>query len=127
MTLVLDSGALIALERGNRAMWRRLKAAHLAGDPARSHGGVVGQVWRASGARQALLARALDGMDVRPLDHELGRAAGALLARAKQRDVIDAALVLLAADGDVIVTSDIDDIERLAAASGRELEIVAAS
>ena len=26
MTLVLDSGALIALERNERAMWRRLKA-----------------------------------------------------------------------------------------------------
>jgi hypothetical protein len=44
----------------------------------------------------------------------------------KGRDVIDAALVLLASDGDQIVTSDPDDIERLAAASGRHLEVVRA-
>ena len=45
----------------------------------------------------------------RPLDESLGRAAGALLGATKQSDVIDAALVLLAHDGDRIVTSDPDD------------------
>ena len=39
-----------------------------------THGGVVGQVWRGGGARQALLARALDGIDVRAMDEQLGRA-----------------------------------------------------
>ena len=33
MTVVLDSGALVALERNERAMWIRLKAAQLGGDP----------------------------------------------------------------------------------------------
>jgi hypothetical protein len=124
MSLILDAGAWIALDRNDRAMWRRLKAAQLAGDVPRSHGGVVGQVWRGRGARHALLAQALAGADVRPLDQTLGRAAGELLAATKGRDVIDAALVLLAADGDQIVTSDPDDIGRLAAASGRHLEVV---
>jgi len=77
VSLVLDSGALIALERADRRMWRRLKAATLGGDAILTHGGVVGQVWRGRGARQALLARALAGIDVRPLDDALGRAAGA--------------------------------------------------
>ncbi len=124
MSLVLDSGALIALEKNDRVMWRRLKAALLANSVPVSHGGIVGQAWRGGGARQALLARALDGIDVRPVGEKLGRAAGALLARAGSADVIDAALVLLADDGDDIVTSDPEDIEPLAAHLGRHVELV---
>jgi len=123
MRLVLDSGALIALERRDRAMWRRFKSALLAGSVPVSHGGIVGQVWRGLGPRQALLARALAGVEVRALGDALGRAAGELLARTGGRDVIDAALVLLADDGDQIVTSDASDLEPLAAASGRHVEI----
>ena len=126
MTLVLDAGALIALERNDRAMWRRLKAAHQAGTVPVSHGGVVGQAWRGGGARQTLLAMALDGTDIRPLDERLGRAAGELLGLARRGDVIDAALVLLADDGDEIVTSDPDDLGPLARASGRHVELVRA-
>jgi hypothetical protein len=121
---VLDSGALIALENNDRAMWRRLKAALLAKSVPVSHGGIVGQTWRGGGPRQALLARTLAGIDVRPLDDSLGRAAGTLLARDGGADVIDAALVLLAADGDDIVTSDPKDIEPLAACLGRHVELV---
>jgi hypothetical protein len=126
VTLILDSGALIALERNDRAMWRRLKAAQLAGGVPLSHGGILGQAWRGRGPRQALLARALEGIDVRPLDAPLGRAAGELLARSGSSDVIDAALVLLAADEDHIVTSDPEDIEPLAATLGRDVEIIRA-
>lgn len=124
MSLVLDSGALIALEKSDRVMWRRLKAALLAESVPVSHGGIVGQVWRGGGPRQALLARALEGIDVRPLDDDLGRAAGYLLAQAGSDDVIDAALVLLADDGDDIVTSDPGDIEPLAARLGRHVELL---
>jgi hypothetical protein len=122
--LVLDSGALIALERNDLATWRRLKSALRAGSIPVAHGGVVGQAWRGAGPRHALLSRALAGIEVRPLDEALGRAAGELLARAGGTDVIDAALVLLAEDGDLIVTSDPDDLERLAAAAGRHVELV---
>jgi hypothetical protein len=124
MTIVLDTGALIALERGDRVMWRRLKGSQLAGSVPVSHGGVVGQAWRGTGPRQALLAKALEGIEVRALDESLGRAAGALLARAGSNDVIDAALVLLASDGDDIATSDPDDIEPLAALLGRHVELI---
>ena len=126
MTLVLDSGAFIALERNDRTMWRRVKAAHLAGSVPLSHGGIVGQVWRGLGPRQALLAKALAGTDVRPLDDALGRAAGELLATAGRHDVIAAALVWLAADGDHIITSDLDDLEPLALAAGRHVELIRA-
>jgi hypothetical protein len=126
MTLVLDSGALIALEKNDRAMWRRLKSSLVAGEAPLSHGGIVGQAWRGSGPRQALLAKAIAAIDVRPLDEGLGRAAGELLARAGASDVIDAALVLLAYDGDDIVTSDAEDLEPLAAHLGRHVEILRA-
>ncbi len=126
MRLVLDSGALVALERNDRAMWRRLKAALLADQIPISHGGVVGQVWRGQGPRQALLGKALAGVDVRGLDEELGRAAGSLLANVRMTDVLDAAIVLLAEDGDQIVTSDPNDLEALAAASGRHVELIRA-
>ena len=121
---MLDSGALIALEKNDRALWARLKAALIAKRVPVTHSGIVGQVWRGGGPRQALLASALDGIDVRPLDESLGRAAGSLLARDGGVDVIDAALVLLAHDGDDIVTSDPDDIEPLATRLGRHIEVL---
>lgn len=124
MRRILDAGALIALERNDRAMWQRLKLALRAREAPLSHGGIVGQVWRGRGARQALLARALDVIDIRRIDAVLGRAAGELLARAKQDDVIDAALVLLANDGDQIITSDPDDIAPLARAADLDVELV---
>lgn len=123
MTVVLDAGALIALDRNERAMWVRVKGLEQAGELPVTHGGVVGQVWRA-GSRQARLATALAGTDVRPLDRDLGRAAGELLGRTRSADVIDAALALLAVDGDEIITADRDDFEILTAATGQHVELV---
>lgn len=123
MTLVLDAGALIALDRNERPMWVRLKATLEARELPVTHGGVVGQVWR-GGPVQARLAMALTGIDVRPLNEHLGRAAGELLGTTGASDVVDAALVLLAADGDEIVTLDRDDIETLVAATDRHVELV---
>jgi hypothetical protein len=123
MTLVLDSAAFIALERNERPMWTRLKAAELGGDVPITHAGVVGQVWR-GGPRQARLSQALGGVDVRSLDASLGRAAGELLGVTGLADVIDAAIVLLSSDGDDIVTVDRGDFERLVAALGRHVELI---
>ena len=123
MTVVLDAGALIALDRNERAMWIRLKALQEAGELPVTHGGVVGQVWR-GGPRQARLAAALAGTDVRALDDHLGRAAGELLAKNRTSDVIDGALALVAVDGDEIVTLDRDDFEMLVAATGRHVELI---
>jgi hypothetical protein len=63
-------------------------------------------------------------MDVRPIDEDLGRAAGMLLGTARRSDLIDASVVLIAHDGDEIITSDIEDLKPLAAASGRHVELV---
>jgi hypothetical protein len=51
---------------------------------------------------------------------------GELLARAGTADVIDAALVLLADDGDDIVSSDPENLEPLAALVGRHVELLRA-
>lgn len=123
MTLVLDSGALVALERNERRMWVRLKAAQIDGDLPRTHAGVLGQVWR-GGSPQARLSQALGGIDVLALDEPFGRSAGELLAVAGLADVIDAAVVLLSFDGDEIVTDDRHDLEQLAEASGRHVELI---
>ncbi len=124
MTLILDSGALIALENNDRAMWRRLDL-ELRGDrrPV-THGGVVAQVWRTGTGRQARLARALQAIDVVGLDQGLGKEAGRLLGLSRTSDAIDAAVVVLAAPGDQIVTSDPYDIDRLVFASGLPIDVV---
>ncbi len=124
MSEILDSGALIALESHDRQMWRRLKGALQAADPPRTHGGVVAQVWRGGTGRQARLAAALQAVEIVPLDAELGRRAGVLLARSGLSDAIDAALVALADHGDQVITSDPDDLAILAAASNRRIDVV---
>lgn len=122
MRHVLDAGALIAIERGDRETVGRVLLARRRGVDVVTHGGVVGQVWR-GGARQARLARALRGIDVLPLDDSLGRRAGALLAATGGRDVVDAAVAALAGDGDEIVTSDPDDLLPLVVATGAHVEL----
>jgi hypothetical protein len=125
MSLILDAGGFVALERDDGPMWRRFRAAVDAGDPPVTHGGVVGQVWRGGRGRQARLARALQATVVVPLTGEIGRAAGLLLRNAGASDVIDAAVVLLASEGDTIVTSDVGDIERLIAAADLDIVVLA--
>ena len=126
MTLVLDAGAFVAVERADRQVVALLKAERLAGRAPRTHGGVVAQVWRGGSGRQASLARLLPGVDVVPVDAALGRRAGMLMGRAGTTDVVDACVVLLAGDGDDIITSDSDDLSGLAAAAGVHVELILA-
>lgn len=120
---VFDAGALIALDRNDRAMWARLAIAQQREISILSHGGVVGQVWRRP-PRQPRLALALRGIDVRPLDLELGKRAGVLLAACGAVDVVDAALVALCANEDRVYTSDPKDLDALAAAAGLRIGLV---
>ena len=124
MSLVLDAGALVAVERADRFTMALIKQEFLTGRAPLTHGGVVGQVWRGGSGRQANLARFLPALLVVSLDAALGRRAGVLLGRARMSDVIDAALVVLASDGDSILTSDPDDLEPLAASAGIHVDLV---
>ena len=124
MSLLLDAGALVAVERADRDTIALIKQELLAGRTPLTHGGVVGQVWRGGSGRQAHLARLLPALDIAGLDDTLGRRAGILLGRARMADVIAAALVLLATDGDSLLTSDPDDLASLAASAGLHVDIV---
>jgi hypothetical protein len=124
MTLILDAGALLAVERQDRDLIALVKGELRLGRAPVTHGGVIGQVWR-GGARQARLAAFLHGVHVAPVDDDLGRRSGVLLARARRSDVIDAAVVLLAEDGDSIFTSDPNDLRRLAESAGVHVDLVA--
>jgi predicted nucleic acid-binding protein len=112
--LIFDAGMLIALERGSRQQWARLRAAQREGIVPVIPAPVVTQVWRS--ARQANLGRALDACAVQPVDEDLAREAGELCASAGTSDTVDAIVVASAARrGSVIATSDLVDLARLAA------------
>jgi len=122
--LVLDAGAFVAVERGDRDVVALVKRERLAGRPPVTSGGVVAQVWRGGHGRQVPVARLLAGVDVAPIDDRLGRRAGILLARADHSDALDATVICLAADGDDILTSDPDDLRTLAEAAGIHVELI---
>lgn len=124
MSIVLDAGALVAVERGDRDMIALIKRERQAGRAPLSHGGVIGQVWRGGQGRQTILARLLPGVDVQAIDDSLGRRAGVLLGLAGSSDVIDASVVLLAHDGDDIFTSDPRDLRDLAQTAGTHVELI---
>jgi hypothetical protein len=122
--LVLDAGAFVAVERGDRAMVARPRVAERSGLGLQSNGAVVAQVWSDPSDRQVQLARLLRSVDVKPVDLGLGREAGVLLARAGRGDAVDATVVAIAKAGDRIVTSDPDDISALVGASYRAVLVV---
>lgn len=70
--LVLDVGALIAIERGDRRVLALCKLTNDAGDSVVVPTGVVGQVWR-DGARKAAIARLVGSheSDLKRLDPSL--------------------------------------------------------
>jgi hypothetical protein len=124
-SLILDAGALLAVDRGDRAMIARLQVAQRAGLELRSNAMVVAQVWRDRRGRQVSLARLLRAVDVRAVNPSDGRNAGSLLGDAGTADAIDATVVLLAAPGDRILTSDPRDLALLADAARSQAVIVA--
>ena len=123
--LILDAGALLAVDRDDRAVLARLRAAQQHGLELRSNAMVVAQVWRDRHGRQVNLVRLLQAVDVRAVSQRDGREAGVLQASAGTSDAIDATVVLLASAGDRILTSDPSDITRLSAAAGNRAVIVA--
>jgi hypothetical protein len=120
--LVFDTGGLIALDRGDRAVGAMLAAAVRDGSEAVTSSACVAQAWRAP-ARQARLARALAGFLEWPVDPPRARRCGLLLADTGTADIADAAVALLAKDGDTVLTSDPGDTKRLLEAIGTRARI----
>jgi hypothetical protein len=123
--LLLDAGAFLAVERHDRDVVALIKSELNLNRSPKTHGGIVAQVWRGGAGRQTQIARLLPGVEVAPVDAELGRSAGMLLKAAPAVDAIDAALVALADDGDDILTSDVEDLRSLALAAGVHVELIA--
>ena len=109
--VVLDAGALIAVDRADRRVIRLLELAGEVHVPAAA----LAQAWR-NPARQVRLARivASDGVVVHPLDAANARAAGQLCAATSTSDVVDASVVLVSrlVQG-VTLTSDAGGLRRL--------------
>lgn len=117
-TFILDAGALIAVDRGNREVLSILKNAFKDGYLVQVPAGVIGQVWR-SPDRQVLVARTLKRCDEVPLDGPMARAAGQLCGWAGTSDVVDASVAIVVADAQqvdneiVLLTSDTTDLRML--------------
>jgi len=106
--ITLDTGALIALDRGDKRLIALLDRALARRLTFRVPSGVVGQAWR-DGRVQATLARFLriDEVEIIPLDDQLARSCGELCGATNTSDIIDASVVILAREhGDHVVTSE---------------------
>lgn len=121
--MVLDTGALVAVDRGDRKVGAMLRVAWERGVPIRTSAAVVAQAWR-NGSRQARLARVLTGVTAHTLDEAAARQVGALLAQTGATDVVDAHVALCVAAGDHVLTSDPEDIRRALAALGATATVV---
>lgn len=124
MGLVLDAGALVAFDRGDRQVAALIEAARRRGERVVSSSGCVSQAWRGGGPRQARLARLLIGVDERPLDRDVSRRVGELCAHAGRDDVVDVHVSALTRDGDVVLTSDVGDLTHLLKSQGTTAEVV---
>jgi hypothetical protein len=119
-----DAGALIAMDNDDRRMWARHKVALDEGRDVHVPAIVVGQAWR-DGRRQVRLGKMLAGCRVDPAGLRTSKAAGILCGTARQSDVVDATVVVMAMAVRAIVwTSDPKDIRVLADAAGARPALV---
>lgn len=115
VALTLDTGALLALEHGDRRMRALLRRAVEHGIRCTIPAGVVAQAWR-GGPRQARIARLLADptVDVRSLDELEARAVGLICGRSGHNDIVDVHVALVAHELDAtVVTSDGHDIRNV--------------
>ena len=122
MGVTYDTGALVAADCGERRQWARHRALLNRREVPVVPTPVLAQAWR-GGSRQALLSRLLTGCHTETLDGTRARAA-VLAARAATTDIVDACVVEGALRRrDLIISSDPGDLQAIAAAISRHLEI----
>jgi hypothetical protein len=120
--VIYDTGVLVAADRGNRRIWAEHRVRLEAGLVPVVPSPVVAQASRSS--RQVQLRRLLRGCEVVTFAEAAAHRAGALLAKSRTTDVVDAAVVVLAVErGADIQTGDAGDIRRLTAAARSKLVI----
>lgn len=118
-----DTGALIAAERNDRAMWA-LHAGFLAEEVVPTvPAAVLAEAWR-GGSRQAVLARFLTLCEVEDLTELQARDVGVLVGKSGHDDVVDVAVVEGAIRRrDAVVTSNPTHISAIADAGRARLRI----
>jgi hypothetical protein len=123
-TVVYDAAVLVAADRNERRVWAEHKVRLESGLVPLVPAPVLAQVSRSP--RQVQLRRFLTGCVVVPLRESEAHEAGRLLGMTGTTDVVDAVVVTIALrQKAMILTSDLDDIERLVRASGSEVAVVA--
>ena len=120
--IVLDAGALIALDRNDRELWSVLKLAATSDVDVLVPSTALAQVWRGKPS-QARLAQALQFCVIASFD-ALARSIGELCGRVGTSDVCDAHVALVAAEADVLYTSDLADMRRLLATFRRQPVVI---
>jgi predicted nucleic acid-binding protein len=109
--ITFDTGALIALERRRQRMKEIVERALAMDQPITVPADVVGEWWR---GRTDLRDRILESVDVEPLTEPLAKLAGEALAAVKGATLVDAIVMASAASrGDIVYSSDVEDLERL--------------
>ncbi len=109
----LDTGALIALERRRQRATAFLRVAREDGARVTAPANVIAEWWR---RRSDLREATLDAIVVETMDEELAKSVGETLAAVRGSTLVDATVIVSAARrGDVVLTADIGDLERLAA------------
>jgi hypothetical protein len=116
-----DAGALVAADRNDRAVWAHHTARLELGIVPITTAPVIAQASRSP--RQAQLRRFLRGCHIRDFTKDDSHPVGALLAKSNTADIVGAHLVLATADDDTVITSDPDDVRRLAGALNRRIRI----
>lgn len=120
--ITYDTGALLAAEKGSRALWALHKRALDPGLRPTVPAGVLAQAWR--GGPQPQLSRLLSGCRYEALTEAASRATGVACARLKRPDVVDASVVVGAiVREDVVFTSDPDDLAAVAGGLGKRLAL----
>ena len=113
--LTVDSGALIALERGDGKAAEHLSRTLRRDLEVTVPTVVIVEVWR-GGPRSARVAAFLKSCVIEPLHERLARTAGEALGTVSGAGVVDAIVMASAATrGDRVLTSDYDDLDRLRA------------
>jgi predicted nucleic acid-binding protein len=109
--LTLDTGALIALERGDKRMRSVLIVAQERGAVITVPAVVVAEWWRGTSKRRRLI---LERVNVEPTTEVIARLAGEAMAEVPLATVVDSIVMASAAQrGDTVFTSDVEDLERL--------------
>jgi hypothetical protein len=122
--IVYDTGVLIAAERGERRVWAEHRVRLEAGTVPCVPSPVIAQA--SHSPRQVQMRRLLRGCEVVAFTGADAHRAGALLAKSRTADVVDAAVVALAIErGADIQTGDADDVRRLLQAARAKLAILA--